>query len=193
MNARTSQLFPVLLMLGLALGTLWLERLVQLPAPNNRDALRHDPDFLVYHFTLTRINQAGRADSSLTATKMLHYPDDESTQVEQPRVVQQRENAPPVNVTAERGTLTKDGEEIHVAGNVVITRAPTDGRPELRVDTSYLEIRPGPETAHTPEAVTITQGSSTLYGVGMDVNNKTREFALHSLVKGSFRRTPGAQ
>ena len=180
-------------MFGLALATLWLEQLVQLPEAGASDRTRHAPDFLVYNFTLTRMNKMGEAASSLTASKMLHYSDDESTHLDQPRFVHHADNQPPVNVTAESGTVSKDGEEIDVAGNVVIIRAPNEDRPELRVETTHLEIHPSAETAHTSAPVTITEGRSTLYGVGMDVNNKTREFALHSQVKGSFQHMPGLQ
>lgn len=186
MKSRASHLFPVLLMLGLALFTVWLERVVQLPT-NQKDAnLRHDPDFIVSNFTLVRMNPEGKPDSSLFAVKMVHYPDDETTELTRPVFDQRSEVQPPIHIVSDRGSVAKDGDEVRLYDNVIVTRAAVDGRPELRLDTSYLEIRPNDKTARTHEPVVLVEGTSRLTGIGMDVDNTTREFRLHSRVRGAY-------
>ena len=78
MRFSTNRMFPLALMLALALLTFWLERTVreEQPHPSMR---RHDPDYLVEQFVLTKYNAAGILESTLTAAKMVHYPDDDST------------------------------------------------------------------------------------------------------------------
>src|SRR5262249_42385809 len=65
------RLFPLLLMLALALVTFWLERTVreEQPHPSLR---RHDPDYLVEKFVVTKFNAAGALESTLSAAKMIH-------------------------------------------------------------------------------------------------------------------------
>jgi lipopolysaccharide export system protein LptC len=186
MRARASQLFPVLLALALALATLWLDRLVQLSPSPLKDKLRHDPDFIVENFTLTRMSPRGKPESSLTAPKMLHYPDDESTDLEHPRYLQHSDDRPTVEIVGDRGKVSKDGETVHVEGNVVVTRAGANGGPPLQVRTTVLEIDPKNEIARTDAPVTITEGDAVLRGVGMVVNGKTRELELKNRVQGTY-------
>ena len=191
MKTRASTYFPVVLMLLLAGSTWWLERVVELSEPQAPGKARHDPDAIVDRFTVTRFGPEGNVSSTLTAARMLHFPDDETTDLVEPRMVQLPKDAPPVRMRADRGNVTKDGDEVHMHDNVVVTRDATADRPELRVETTYLHVWPKDEIARTPEPVTITEGDSRLAGIGMEVRAKTREFELHSRVKGSF--PPGSQ
>lgn len=187
---RVSGVFPVLLMLGLALATLWLQRLVQLPPPALRDPLRHDPDFIVENFTVTRMDRDGVPESTLSATRMVHFPDDETTELTAPRFLQTRPGEPPIDVVSRRGTVTKDGDEVHLMDDVVVIRAGEKDRPPLRVDTRYMMIRPDDEIATTPEYVLITEGTARLEGVGMRLDGRTRVLELFSEVRGLYRREP---
>ena len=80
-----------------------------------------------------------------------------------------------MRISAERGTVTKDGEEVRLYGNVVVVREATKARPELRMETTYLQVFPKQDLARTPEAVVITEGASRLTGVGIEYNHKTRQ------------------
>jgi len=186
MKTRASTYFPVVLLLLLAGATWWLERVVELSEPQTPGNSRHDPDAVVDRFTVTRFGPEGKAASTLTATRMLHFPDDETTELDAPRAVQLPKDAPPVRIRADRGTVSKDGDEVHMYDNVLVTRDATADRPELRVTTTYLHLWPKDEVARTPEPVTIIEGDSRLAGVGMEVRAKSREFELHSRVKGSL-------
>jgi lipopolysaccharide export system protein LptC len=190
-KARTNTLFSLALAAGLAALTMWLERTVQAPSGSQPNALEHDPDFIVEHFTATNLDKAGRPESRLTARRMTHYPDDETTELEEPRLVQFREQGPPVRISAERGTVTKDGDEVRLYGNVVVLREATDARPALQMDTTYLQVLPKEDIARTPEAVVITEGASRLTGVGLDFNTKTRQLELKARVNGTFVRPAG--
>jgi lipopolysaccharide export system protein LptC len=185
-SERASNLFPLLLMLALAAGSLWLERAVQAPERDNSGKTRHDPDFVAQKFGITKIGASGRPEYILSAARMLHYPDDESTDIVAPRLVQRRDNAAPVTIHADRGTITKNGAEATFLGNVVVVRDPSPGKSELRVQTEYLQIVPDLDLARTDKAVTITEGNSRLSGVGLEFNNRTRQFELRSQVRGTF-------
>jgi lipopolysaccharide export system protein LptC len=188
-RARTNTLFSVALVAGLAALTMWLERAVQAPAGSQPNRLEHEPDFIVERFTATNLDKAGRPESRLTAGRMVHYPDDATTELEEPRLVQFREPGPPVRISAERGTVTRDGEEVRLYGNVVVLREATKTRPELRMETSYLQVFPKEDVARTPEAVVITEGASRVTGVGLDFNNRTRKLELKARVNGTFVRS----
>jgi lipopolysaccharide export system protein LptC len=183
---RAAHLFPLLLMLVLAAGSLWLERAVQAPARDNSAKMRHDPDFIADGFGITKISATGKPEYILSATRMLHYPDDETTAIIAPRLVQRHDNANPIVIDADRGLVSKNGEEASFYGNVVVVREAGQGQDELRVQTEYLQVVPDLDIARTDKPVIITEGRSKLSGVGMEVNSKTRRFVLQSQVKGTF-------
>jgi lipopolysaccharide export system protein LptC len=54
------------------------------------------------------------------------------------------------------------------------------------MQTEYLQIEPDRDTASTNRPVVVTEGRSRLAGVGMEFNNKTRQFTLLSQVRGTF-------
>ena len=183
---RASNLFPLLLLLALAAGSLWLERAIQAPERDKSGQMRHDPDFIAEDFGLTKMSAAGKPEYSLSAARMLHYPDDDSTDIVAPQLVQRHDNAAPVVIRADRGHISRNGEVASFYGNVVVVREAGRGRSELRVQTEYLQIVPDRDIARTDMPVVITEGRSRLTGVGMEFNNETRQFALLSQVRGRF-------
>jgi lipopolysaccharide export system protein LptC len=190
MKLRSNALFSIGLAAGLAVLTFWLERVVNAPTTTASSARARVPEFVVDRITATAMDKTGRAESRLTAQRMLYYPDEETTEIEEPRLTQFPEKGPPVRVSAERGTVDKDGEEVRLYGNVVVVRDPVGDRPPLRMDTTYLQVFPKTEVARTPEPVLITEGSSKMTGVGMEYDNAKRVLELKARVSGSFEK-PG--
>jgi lipopolysaccharide export system protein LptC len=183
---RASSLFPLLLILALAAASLWLERAVQAPERDKSGKTRHDPDFIAEDFRITKMGVTGKPEYILSAERMQHYPDDESTSAVAPRLVQRHDNANPVVIRADRGLIAKNGKEAGFYGSVVVVREAGRGQSELRVQTEYLQILPDSDLARTDKPVIITEGRSRLSGIGMEFNNKTRQFALQSQVRGTF-------
>ncbi len=183
---RASSLFPLLLLLALAAASLWLERAVQAPERDKSGKLRHDPDFIAEGFGITKMDATGKPEYVLSAARMQHYPDDESTSVVAPRLVQRHDNANPVVIRADRGLIAKNGEEASFYGSVVVVREAGRGQSELRVQTEYLQVVPERNLARTDKPVIITEGRSRLSGVGMEYHRQGRRLELFSNVRGSF-------
>lgn len=192
MKFSTNRLFPLALMLALALLTFWLERTVreEQPHPSLR---RHDPDYLVEQFVLTKYNAAGILESTLTAAKMVHYPDDDSTELVAPRVVQAKPNEPRMTLSADRGTLSNNGEEIFLFGNALLVREAGAGKPEARVQSSFLHVVGARSLVRTDREVTVSEPGRALSGRGMEYHNETWQFFLRDQVRGRFeprRKSP---
>ena len=84
MRFSTTRLFPLALMLSLALLTFYLERATRVEE-RHPSLRRHDPDYLLTNFTTTTYGRDGRTESVLSAAQMVHYPDDDSTELTAPR------------------------------------------------------------------------------------------------------------
>ena len=185
MRFSTTRLFPLGLMLVLALLTFWLDHAVR-DEPSHPSLRRHDPDYLVDGFASTSYNRLGGIDTVITAQRMLHYPDDDSTELVAPRVVQEKPTEPRFTVRADRGVLAREGDEIFLYDNVLLLREADAGRPATRMTTSFLHIVRDRSIVRTDREVTIVEGGRTLSGRGMEYNHDSRELVLRSDVTARF-------
>jgi len=181
-----TRLFPLLLMLALAALTFWLERTVRKEEGLHPSLRRHDPDYVVDNLKHTRYNAAGAVESTLVASKMLHYPDDDSTDLVAPRLVQSKPNEPRMTVTADRGAVSEDGEEVFLYDNVLLVREGSRERPESRMRTEFLHLVRGQSTVSTDREVVITEAARVLSGRGMEYRNDTLELFLRAQVRGRY-------
>lgn len=188
MKAPGVSVLPLLLLTLLAGGTFWLERATQLEDANNHGKLRHDPDFIVDNFTTRRFNPDGSLQHSLTAKKMLHYSDDDTTEVTAPALVYYG-RTPPMRLDAKRAWVSKDGKEVLLSDAVRMVRDASAGRPALVVTTAELRAFPDDGVARTSVPVTIVNGRSMLHGSAMEANNRTQIFALLGRAQGTIYRS----
>jgi lipopolysaccharide export system protein LptC len=185
MRLTTTRLFPLALMLSLALLTFYLERMVREEdtQPMKR---RHDPDYVVTNFTSTTFDGEGRTLNTLSAARMVHYPDDDTTELYRPRMLQSRPNEPRMTVSAERGSVSANGEEIFLYDNVVLVREADGEHPEARLTTSFLHVLRDRSLVRTDREVLIVEDSRSLSGRGMEYDSESRVFTLLADVRGRF-------
>jgi lipopolysaccharide export system protein LptC len=193
MRLSTTRLFPLLLMLALAGLTFWLEQIVRQEEGPHPSLRRHDPDYVVDNLNHVRYDTGGKVVSTLAAAKMLHYPDDDSTDLVAPRVVQTKPDEPRITLTAERGTLSQDAEEVFLYGNVLVVREAGAERPETRMRTSFLHVVQSQSIIRTDRDIVIDEPDRVLSGRGMEYRNNTKELFLRERVRGRFepRRKAG--
>ena len=185
MGDRLSNLFPLVLMMLLAALTYWLDRVVQSPATAPNALLRHDPDYMVDQMLATRMDVSGRIKNTLHAVKLVHFPDDDSTELEAPRFISYAKSAP-VTITSKSGLVSSNGENVYFRDNVRVVRSPYGEKSEMVVNTEYLHVLPDDNIAKTDRAVTITDANMAVNAVGMEMNSETRIMLLNARVKGVY-------
>jgi lipopolysaccharide export system protein LptC len=181
----TTRLFPLALMFALALLTFYLDRTVR-EGESQPAMRRHDPDYLVTNFTTTTYNKDGSPESILSAAKMIHYPDDDSTELIGPRMVQNKKADQRMTVSAQRGALSRDGEEIFLYDNVLLVREAAAMIPEARLSTSFLHVVQDRSLALTDREVLMEEDHRSLAGRGMEYNYESGQLLLRSEVRGHF-------
>ncbi|HEX7813262.1 MAG TPA: LPS export ABC transporter periplasmic protein LptC [Burkholderiales bacterium] len=186
MRDRLISWSPLILLALLAALTFWLDRKVQ-PAGRMPDGnTRHDPDFIIEGFSAVQMNPDGTRRYALSARRMVHYPDDNSTQLEAPRLVYFDYERAPVTVRSDTADATKGGEDVYFRGDVQVLRSAFDANPELGLFTSYLHVVPDRDFAQTDKPVRMVEGNSTASAVGLEFDNKTRQVRLLSEVKANY-------
>lgn len=183
---RLTTAAPLLLIGMLAALTFWLDRIAQDP---DRDALgpsRHDPDYIIEGLTGVSMDGAGAASYTLAAAKMVHYPDDDSTLLTDPRFVSYAAARSPVTITATEGVVSSKGDHVYFQDNVRVTRAAYAENSELVLRTAFLHIVPDRHLAMTDRTVTITDATGTVTAEGFEMNSETRVIRLLSNVRGKY-------
>lgn len=187
MNASLARLMPLMFVLALALISLWLERAVnrEISHPSTH---RHDPDYVVSRFTLTSFDARGHTESSVSAERMSHFPDSDTTEILGPRVVRSSGNRPAITVSAKRGVMSRDGLDIFLYDDVLLVRAAGDGYPQGTIETTYLYFNRTRSFASTDREIRFHQAGRTLSGRGMEYDGIVHRFVLKSDVRGSFNQ-----
>ena len=186
MNDRLITWSPLILVALLAAMSFWLDRKVQPQAHRPDGSTRHDPDFIVEGFSAVKMNPDGTRRYALAAKRMVHFPDDNSTQLELPRLVYFDYQRAPVTIRSETAEAMQGGDDVFFRGDVQIIRSAYASTDELGVFTSFLHVIPDKDLAKTDKPVRMVEGNSTASSVGLEFNNVTREIKLLSEVKASY-------
>jgi lipopolysaccharide export system protein LptC len=187
---RSYALFPLLTLLALVAGTAWLERVTRIGVPLNDGRNRHDPDFTAGNFTVRQLDETGKLKYALSASSMVHYPDDDSTEVTEPHLTYLA-SPPPMSLQARRATLSKDAKVIELIDDVRGRREAGAKSPPITFTSSALTVWPDDEIARTAAPVTLTQGRTVIAGVGMEADHLNMLFKLNDRVRATIHRQEG--
>jgi len=169
--------------------TFWLDRVIESSAPDIIGPSRSDPDFIVKNISAASLGETGKAEYSLTAAKMVHYPDDDATLVTQPRFVSYSAAQAPVTITANQGVVSSKGDHVYFQDDVRVARAPYDDQSELILRTSFLHVIPDAHLAKTDREVTIVNDATVVTAVGLELNTQNHELKLLSNVRSTYDPT----
>jgi lipopolysaccharide export system protein LptC len=186
MNDRLLAWSPLLLAALLAALTFWLDHKVQPLAGVGDTNARHDPDFMIDGFSALKMNPDGTRRYALQAKRLVHYPDDNSSHLENPNLMYFDYQRAPVSVRSETADLARGGDDVYFLGNVRVMRAAYADNPELALFTSYLHVVPDRDFAETDKPVRIVEGNSTANSVGLEFDNRTRQIRLLSRAKATY-------
>ena len=142
MIQRLTAWFPVLLLAAVAAVTVWLDRHVQPPEIANTGKARHDPDYIAENFTVTRIGPDGAVRYKMKARRMQHYPDDDTTDLEAPNVVNFRDAGITMTASSKTAKLSSNGDDVYLQDDVRLTRSAYENHSELVMLTTWLHVVP---------------------------------------------------
>ncbi len=181
--SRSRYWLPLLPLLALLAFVYWLDSQVQqeaVTADNNR---RHDPDVIMGNFSAIKMDQQGVPRFLLSAQQLRHYPDNDSTEIELPRLTMLTAERPTVHMAGKRGVISSRGDEVIFQDNVSVVREAAGDQSALTLRTQYLRVLPDQDWANTDQAVTIVNANNTVHATGMEMDNKARTLKLLSHVR----------
>lgn len=174
---------PLILLLG---AMYWLNSQVQEPGAVSGKSLRHDPDYTVDNFTATTLDKNGKIRFVMSAQKMQHYPDDDTTHLDNPRIISHAAEYPAMRMSALNGEISSKGEEVILRNEVNIVRPAYSNKSEMTFNTSMLRILPNQDIVNTDQPVTMKDARLTLHAVGMELDHKAHTVKFLSQVKSTY-------
>jgi lipopolysaccharide export system protein LptC len=181
---------PLLLMALLALGTWWLVKNTPRPvAGADGVPLRHDPDYEMRDFAITRFGVDGRPTVRIEGAWLRHYPDTDRIEIESARM---QAHAPDGRVTRARAAhalSNGDGSEWQLSGGAhVVAQLPSG--PPLEVDGEFLQVFVPTERIRSHLPVTVRQGGDEIRAGGIEADNLAQLLQLAPPVRASFSSRP---
>ncbi|MDA0665352.1 MAG: LPS export ABC transporter periplasmic protein LptC [Proteobacteria bacterium] len=174
---RLGSIVSMALLGGLAAASYLLSEWALQPDWQRASADRAGPTALVYGATIVRTNRDGLPDQRIQTPEIEQFADGQSL-FKSPVVVILRPDRPPVTVTADKGSVSADQSLVTLRQKVVVTRRAFGTDPSIRVETESLAFFVNEDIARTADPVMIYRGTSTLYGVGMTLNQKTDQMTI---------------
>ncbi|WP_395061453.1 LPS export ABC transporter periplasmic protein LptC [Paraburkholderia silvatlantica] len=185
---RLTSLVPLVCVAALAGFTWWLLQAVQ---PREKEAaprpLTHTPDYFADNFSVSELDQSGATQYRLTATHMVHYEDDENSDLTNPAVRAFQPGKPIVTATGLRGTVNADASVVNLYDNARILRAAGAGDPEMQADSEHFKVLVNDDVILTEKPVKLRRGQSVMTATsGMNYNNVSRVIQLFGNVRGAI-------
>jgi lipopolysaccharide export system protein LptC len=185
-SRRIRHWLPFLPLLALLGATYWLDQQAQPDLATAVFRPRHDPDAIVDGFSATTLSQSGTPSFIVHAGKMLHFSDDDSTNLEAPHITLLDERNLPLYASAQSGIISSKGKEIILSGGVAVQREASNQNRTLNLRTDYLRVLPDQGLMETDRPVELTEPDSTVSAVGLELNNNTRTLKLLSRVRTEY-------
>ncbi len=186
---RTAIAFPLVLAGLMALLTFWIYQTVEEQGAVKNGSNRHDPDYMMENFVTTQTDTTGKLRYILAANKMVHYPDDDTTVLEQPKFTQFATDKPYTKIKGKSANVSPNGEEIEIIDDVVVLREAFGEKGEMTVLTDRLTVFPEQDLAKTDRPVVIKQAPKTvIHATGMIYDKKKKTMRLLNRVKAHYEK-----
>jgi lipopolysaccharide export system protein LptC len=186
------RLMPLLLMGGLTLLTFWLvQKNTPLPINVIERPRLHEPDYTIKNGALSYLNEQGQTKYRILGKELIHYDDDASIDIVQPRMRSFQPDKAPVTVRAQRGHIDGDLTILDLFNNVEIYRPPQvasetqKASPYMLAKSSYFQVLINDDIITTDKPVELEQGLSIMQSNDGGVfNNVQQSMQLLGTVKG---------
>ncbi|MCX8565630.1 MAG: lipopolysaccharide export system protein LptC [Glomeribacter sp. 1016415] len=180
-----AQWLSLLIVAVLAGASYWLLQL-HLPAATSSapSVKQHRPDYFADNLSITLLDQTGATQYRINAAKMVHYEDNDDTEVVFPAVRVFVAGQPDVTSFAKRGKINHDGSMVDLYDDAHVRRAAGAQDPALEAESQHFRFLLNDDIVQTEQPVKLKRGASIVTASGMTYNNLTRVVKLVGQVRG---------
>lgn len=189
---QVSAYLPLLLMALLALGTWWLVTNSAVPGDDRAAGPpRHVPDYTMGNFTVQRFARDGALRVQIEGTVLRHYPDNDTLEVDQPRIRAYTADGQVTVATATRAISNGDGTEVQLLGGAHVVRQAATAGDEVEFRGEFLHAFLDTEVVKSHLPVTVRRGGAVLSAATLDYRHAQQRVQLNGRVRASFAAPRG--
>ena len=124
------------------------------------------------------MNTDGTPKNRLHADYMAHYPDNDTSELVNPRLEVFQQDKQPMFIVADKGWVTSNNEVILLTGEVNIWQDDNAGNRKMEINTTDVRILPGQEYAETDNEATFTNSDMVTTATGVRAYFKEERIVL---------------
>jgi lipopolysaccharide export system protein LptC len=144
------------------------------------------PDAIMEDVHALIMNQQGRPEMKIVTPKMIHFIENDTTNLIAPKLTLYRKSPNPWYITARFGKATQGIENVDFWDNVTIHHAADQNNPATLIKTSTLTVHPKQKTAETKAFITMVQPQIIIKAIGMRANMNTGDINLLAQTRGEY-------
>lgn len=183
----------------------WVEEPTQQEIEATIDMTRSEADYYLEKFETRKLDQLGHPEYVVTGATLSHFPEDDSSVIEQPELVLFREGVV-WTMNSRQGKLTQNPETFFFEGQVSMLRQPAADSANLntasnnadqqdrqqvtansiRLETSDVFVRTEQNTVETDKPIKVTAANWQLSSIGLKSNIDDGSLELLSNVTGRY-------
>lgn len=152
-----------------------------LPSPT-----RAIPDAFMENVTVTIFNKQGKPNLKMVTPKMVHYVENDATQITSPQLTLYRQSPQPWYISSQYAKATHGIEQIDFWNDVVIQHAGELNKTATVIKTPSLTVYPNKQVAKTIDLITLIQPNITVQAKGMYADLITGKINLLSQARGEY-------
>lgn len=182
-----STYLPLLLMAALAGGTWWLvKHTPHIEGPATAKAQRHEPDYTMRNFTLTRFAPDGRFAARIEGDTLRHFPDTDRLEIDGVRIESVAPDGRVTHASARSALSNADASEVQLMGGarVVSQLGPGD---EIEIDGEFLHAFVRFERLRSHLPVQVRRGGMLTHAAGLDYDHLNSELRLDGPVRTTLQ------
>lgn len=177
--------FILFLFIIFALASYWLLEDINEEQQADKQTEEHFPDYFMENFSITNMNVQGKPDYIINAKKMLHFGDNDSSELERPHLSLFQKNIE-ITLIADRAIYFEKQDSLYLYDNITLHRAQTATQSELSIYTDYLKIDSKTQIAETDRATRVVTNDAVINSIGFYFDNIKGTLILKSQVKGVY-------
>jgi lipopolysaccharide export system protein LptC len=166
---RKNTVLSLLLLLAAVLSG-WSIFLSKQSQPQSVSMVNNRPDVMMEEVKATIMNKEGKPALQIESPKLLHYADNDRTELTKPHVVIHRHSPEPWHINSNFANMKQGLNEITFWDDVVIHHSADTANPVTTLHTATLTVFPNQQLVKTEDPVVMTQPATTIRAVGMLAN-----------------------
>jgi lipopolysaccharide export system protein LptC len=174
----------ILLLVLMAAASGWLLYRLDFSEQLSKPKAKHDPDYYMENFVQSTMDKEGKLHHRLSADLMVHYPDDDSTELVRPVLEVYNESPTPWHITSDKGWISRNNEIVLLTGKVHMWQDDAAGQRQFDVVTRDVRILPDKQYAETSQPAVMRSPSTEYHCIGVRAYFDQNIFELLNHVRG---------